>query len=97
MPKQEIVDLMLADGINEAALMIEAGICDRPQDMDLAMIYGAGFPPYRCGILRYADSWGIKNIYETLQKLEKQYGRRFTPADLLKDMAGSGKVFYQDL
>jgi len=95
--KQEIVDLMLANGINEAALMIEAGICDRPQDMDLAMIYGTGFPPYRGGILRYADSWGIENINKTLKKLEKQYGPRFAPANLLKDMAGSGKIFYQDL
>ncbi len=38
--------------------MIEEGICDRPQDMDLAMIYGTGFPPYRGGILRYADTMG---------------------------------------
>ena len=56
---QEIVDIMLAVGINEAALMIEEGICDRPQDMDLAMIYGAGFPSYRGGILRYADQWAL--------------------------------------
>ena len=61
---QEIVDLMLANAINEAAYMIQEGICDRPQDMDLAMIYGTGFPPYRGGILRYADAWGIRNVYE---------------------------------
>ncbi|MGD2127129.1 MAG: 3-hydroxyacyl-CoA dehydrogenase NAD-binding domain-containing protein [Desulfobacteraceae bacterium] len=92
--KQQIVDAMLALGINEAALMIEEGICDRPQDMDLAMIYGTGFPPYRGGILRYADSWGIKNVYETLVALEKQYGLRFKPANLIKEMAESGKTFY---
>ncbi|MCK7469401.1 MAG: hypothetical protein MZU95_00310 [Desulfomicrobium escambiense] len=51
---------MLAAAINEAAFMIEEGICDRPQDMDLAMIYGTGFPPYRGGILRYADQWGAE-------------------------------------
>ena len=45
MSKEEITDSMLALGINEAALMVEEGICDRPQDMDLAMIYGTGFPP----------------------------------------------------
>jgi 3-hydroxyacyl-CoA dehydrogenase/enoyl-CoA hydratase/carnithine racemase len=55
---QEIIDLMLANAINEAAYMMEEGICDRPQDMDLAMIYGTGFPPYRGGILRYADNGG---------------------------------------
>jgi len=92
--KQEVIDLMLASGINEAAYMIQEGICDRPQDMDLAMIYGTGFPPYRGGILRYADKWGLKNVYERLLELEKQYGVRFKPADLIKEMAESGKTFY---
>jgi 3-hydroxyacyl-CoA dehydrogenase len=94
--KQEVVDTLLALGINEAALMIEQGICDRPQDMDLAMIYGTGFPPYRGGILRYADKWGLKNVFEKLVELEKQYGARFKPAVQIKDMAESGKTFYQD-
>lgn len=93
---QEIVDAMLALGINEAAFMMEQGICDRPQDMDLAMIYGTGFPPYRGGILRYADKWGLKNVYDQLIELEKEYGIRFKPADMISEMASSGKTFYQD-
>jgi len=94
--KQEVVDLMLAGGINEAGYMIQEGICDRPQDMDLAMIYGTGFPPYRGGILRYADKWGLRNVYEKLLDLEKRYGRRFTPAALIREMAESGKTFYPE-
>jgi 3-hydroxyacyl-CoA dehydrogenase/enoyl-CoA hydratase/carnithine racemase len=94
--RQEIADLMLANAINEAAYMIQEGICDRPQDMDLAMIYGTGFPPYRGGILRYADKWGLKNVYEKLLELEKQYGVRFKPAGLIEEMAGSGKTFYPE-
>ena len=94
--EQEVVDVMLADAINDAAYMIQGGICDRPQDMDLAMIYGTGFPPYRGGILRYADSWGIKNVYKKLLELEKHKGARFRPADLIKEMAKTGKSFYQD-
>ncbi len=96
MPQEEIIDAMLALGINEAALMIEEGICDRPQDMDLAMIYGTGFPPYRGGILRYADKWGLKKVYEKLVALERQYGLRFKPADLIKEMAETGKTFYTE-
>lgn len=94
MSYQEVVDAMLALAINEAALMIEQGICDRPQDMDLAMIYGTGFPPYRGGILRYADKWGIPKVVEKLTALEAQYGLRFQPATLLKEMAETGKLFY---
>jgi 3-hydroxyacyl-CoA dehydrogenase len=76
--------------------MIMEGICDRPQDMDLAMIYGTGFPPYRGGILRYADTWGLKKVYEKLIALEGRYGVHFTPAALIRDMAASGKTFYAE-
>jgi len=92
---QEIVDRMMARAINEAAYMIQEGICDRPQDMDLAMIYGTGFPPYRGGILRYADAWGIGNVVRHLVKLEKEQGVRLKPCSLLKEMAEQGKRFYK--
>jgi 3-hydroxyacyl-CoA dehydrogenase len=64
--------------------------------MDLAMIYGTGFPPYRGGILRYADKWGLTNVYQKLVELERQYGLRFAPTKLIKEMAVSGKTFYQE-
>jgi 3-hydroxyacyl-CoA dehydrogenase len=91
---KEIMDRMLARAINEAAYIIEDGVCDRPQDMDLAVVYGIGFPPYRGGILRYADAWGIRNVYEQLLKLEEEHGVRFKPASLLKEMAEAGRTFY---
>jgi 3-hydroxyacyl-CoA dehydrogenase/enoyl-CoA hydratase/carnithine racemase len=92
--RQEIMGRMIARAINEAAHMIQEGICDRPQDMDLAMIYGTGFPPYRGGLLRYADAWGIRNVYGHLLKLEQEHGVRFKPSSLLKEMAESGLPFY---
>lgn len=94
--QEEIIDIMLANAINEAAYMVQEGICDRPPDMDLAMIYGTGFPPYRGGILRYADRWGLKNVYVKLLALEKQYGPRFSPANLVREMAQGAQTFYQD-
>jgi 3-hydroxyacyl-CoA dehydrogenase len=92
---QEIIDAMLACAVNEAAYMIQEGVCDRPLDMDLAMIYGTGFPPFRGGILRYGDKWGLKNVVATLAELEKRYGPRFRPAQLLTDMAAQGRTFYE--
>jgi 3-hydroxyacyl-CoA dehydrogenase len=95
MTPKEIMDRMMARAINEAVFMIQEGICDRPQDMDLAMIYGTGFPPYRGGILRYADAWGIGNVYQHLLKLEKEHGARLKPCGLLKKMAEKGQTFYK--
>ena len=96
MEAEAIVEVMLAAAINEAASMLEEGICDRPQDMDLAMIYGTGFPPYRGGILRYADRWGLENVRVRLMELEARYGPRFKPAKLIADMAAAGRSFYVD-
>ena len=95
MTSKDIMDRMMVRAINEAAFMIQEGICDRPQDMDLAMIYGTGFPPYRGGILRYADAWGVGNVYQHLLKLEKEHGVRFKPCSVLKEMAEQGKTFYK--
>jgi len=67
--------------------MIQEEICDRPQDMDLPIIYGTGFPPYR---------GGIRRVYEYLVNLEAEHGIRFKPATLLKEMAESGETFYKD-
>jgi 3-hydroxyacyl-CoA dehydrogenase len=93
---KEIVDALMALAINEAALMMEQGICDRPADMDLAMVQGTGFPPYRGGILRYADKWGLDKVLRELLGLEQKYGPRFAPAGLLRDMAQRGGVFQQN-
>ena len=89
-----LAERMLARAINEAAFMIEEGICDRAPDMDLAMVYGCGYPPHRGGILRDADAWGIKTVYDKLKALEIEHGVRFKPARKLRNMAENGESFY---
>jgi 3-hydroxyacyl-CoA dehydrogenase/enoyl-CoA hydratase/carnithine racemase len=93
---EPIRDRLLARAINEATYMIGEGVCERPQDMDLAVIYGGGFPADRGGILRYADAWGVANVYRYLLKMESEHGIRFRPSALLSEMAMSGGRFYRD-
>jgi 3-hydroxyacyl-CoA dehydrogenase/enoyl-CoA hydratase/carnithine racemase len=85
---------MLARAINEAAFMMDEGICDRAPDMDLAMVYGCGYPPHRGGILREADNWGIDKVYKYLQELENRSGIRFKPSKRIQAMAENGRTFY---
>ena len=91
---KEMAERMLARAINEAAQMMDEGICDRPPDMDLAMVYGCGYPPHRGGILREADAWGLDNVYPYLKELENKHGIRFKPSKRLKAMAEKGQTFY---
>ena len=80
--------------IKEAALCFEEKIIDRPDLLDAALIFGIGFPPFRGGLLRYADTIGAKAIVEKLEEFMKKNGERFAPPASLVEMAKSGKKFY---
>ncbi len=91
----EIQETLVLPMINEAAFCLAEGIVASPAKLDLAMIFGTGFPPFRGGLCAYADTLGAKTIVETLQKLEKEKGGRFAPAPLLIEMAKTGKRFFE--
>jgi 3-hydroxyacyl-CoA dehydrogenase/enoyl-CoA hydratase/3-hydroxybutyryl-CoA epimerase len=80
--------------VNEAARVLEDGIARSAGDVDLAMIMGTGFPPFRGGLLRYADHLHPKTILDRLRKHEDSLGPRFAPAEVIVDMARTGRGFY---
>ena len=64
-----------------------------PADVDMGLILGIGFPPFRGGILRWSDTLGIGTVMQKLKKYES-LGGRFQPTDLLRKMASESKSFY---
>ena len=90
----EIQDRCVLMMINEAAMILAAGIVRRPQDVDAGMIFGTGFPPFRGGLLRYADTLGIDHVVGKMEALASQHADRFKPAALLMEMKSGGKKFY---
>ena len=81
--------------INEAAMILEEGIVDGPDTVDIGMIMGTGFPPFRGGLLRYADSLGIDKIVDTLEKLEARFkDGRFKPCAYILNLKSSARKFY---
>lgn len=82
--------------INEAARCLEEKVVDRPHTVDIGMIMGTGFPPFRAGLLRYADSVGIEEIVKDLAVFEKEFNaERFKPCKYLLDKAEKKEKFYQ--
>ena len=61
--------------------------------LDLAMIFGAGFPPFRGGVLRYADTFGLVKAEKRLIALRAEKGERFAPSALLSRLAADGGSF----
>jgi 3-hydroxyacyl-CoA dehydrogenase/enoyl-CoA hydratase/3-hydroxybutyryl-CoA epimerase len=94
MSSAEIQERAVFAMINEAARVLEDGIVAGPGDVDIGMITGTGFPPFRGGLLRYADTLGITNVLKTMEKLSSKYGVRFDPAPLIRERAAAGRGFY---
>ncbi len=92
---QEVVDRTVLLMVNEASLILEEKLVGSAGELDLAMIMGTGFPPFRGGLLRYADSLGLSNISRRLSELAAKHGDRFKPNAPLRRLAEKGGNFYQ--
>ena len=79
--------------INEACYILDEGIAQRPGDIDIVFVYGYGFPAYRGGPMFYADTVGVKNVYDSIVKFREQYGEDWKIAPLLEKMAKEGTTF----
>jgi 3-hydroxyacyl-CoA dehydrogenase/enoyl-CoA hydratase/3-hydroxybutyryl-CoA epimerase len=90
-----VVERMVLAMINEASLILHEKIVATAGELDLAMIMGTGFPPFRGGLLRYADSLGTPYIQARLDELSSRIGPRFRPNEPLKRLAERDGKFYQ--
>jgi 3-hydroxyacyl-CoA dehydrogenase len=90
---EEIVERTIYALVNEGARILEDGYALRAVDIDIIYINGYGFPAYRGGPMWYADTVGLKAVYERIREFEKEHGALWTPAPLLKRLAEEGKTF----
>lgn len=82
--------------INECSLALyEDRIVESPHEVDLAMIMGTGFPPFRGGLLKYADSIGSLYICEQLESYGQKFGARLKPNQPLVNLAKKERKFYE--
>jgi hypothetical protein len=77
----------------EASRVLEEGIVRSARDIDIGLIYGVGFPPFRGGLMFWADTLGAAKIVEKL-KPYTELGKRFVPSKLLTELARDGRKFY---
>ncbi|EGU60752.1 multifunctional fatty acid oxidation complex subunit alpha [Vibrio nigripulchritudo ATCC 27043] len=89
-----IMQRMMIPMINEVVLCLEEGIIASPQEADMALVYGLGFPPFRGGVFRYLDSIGIAK-FVAMAKQYADLGAMYRPPQMLIDMAERGESFYQ--
>ncbi|WP_206484627.1 fatty acid oxidation complex subunit alpha FadJ [Thalassotalea sp. G2M2-11] len=80
--------------LNEAVRCFDEGIIRNARDGDIGAIFGIGFPPFLGGPFRYIDQVGANNIVVKLNQWKQEVDARFTPCQLLVDMAEKGELFY---
>ncbi|HZU35293.1 MAG TPA: 3-hydroxyacyl-CoA dehydrogenase NAD-binding domain-containing protein [Gemmataceae bacterium] len=91
--QEEITDRLFLPMLTEASRVLEDRIVREPADVDMGLILGIGFPPWRGGILRWADTIGLAQVLEKLRRYE-HLGKRFEPTEQMRRLAKEGKGFY---
>ena len=90
---EEILQRCIYPLINEGARILEEGIVQRASDLDIVWLYGFGFPRYRGGPMFYADSVGLRHVYEVMQGFCEIHQDWLEPAPLLERLAREDKTF----
>ena len=93
-PDEEMVRRCVLAMVNEAARCLQEGILRNVRDGDVGAVFGVGFPPFRGGPFRYVDTVSVATIVRQLQELNARHPPRFEPAEVLLEMAQTGRTFY---
>ena len=87
---EEILRRLLFASVNEACKILEEGKAYRASDIDVMWLNGFGFPRYRGGLMYWADGIGVAEVYRQIQAWHQQYGERWAPSALLRQLAETG-------
>jgi 3-hydroxyacyl-CoA dehydrogenase len=93
---EEIVHRLVFALVNEAAHLLEEGIAQRASDVDMVYLTGYGFPLWRGGPMCYADTVGLFNVVQAMQRFARNPAddaKFWEPAPLIKRLVAEGKSF----
>lgn len=90
----EVAERCVLMMLNEAAMCLDEGVVRSPRDGDIGAIFGIGFPPFLGGPFHYMDTLGASKVVERLNHYKALSGDKYTPANVLVEMAEKGKSFY---
>lgn len=91
---EEIIMRMMIPMITEASRCLEDKIVNTPVEVDMGLLLGLGFPPFRAGALKYADTVGLKKLEEESKKYTA-IGHMYELTPYMKNLAAENKTYYQ--
>jgi len=90
---EEIVERTMLPMLLECSRCLEDGIVSTPVEVDIALLYGLGFPPFRGGIFRWADAVSAPVLLKAAEKY-RGLGALYAPTKQLTALAASGRGFH---
>ena len=93
MESAEIIEQCIFPMVNEALLILEEGMAQRPSDIDVVWLNGYGFPRDKGGLLFWANKIGGTRILDGLKKMEDS-GMEIKISGLLKDMVNKNENIF---
>ena len=92
-PAEEIQWRAHATIVNDGARLVALGVAQRPSDIDVVMVHGYGYPAWRGGPMREADTIGVAEMLRRVEALHAAAGAGWEPAPLLRELAQAGRSF----
>lgn len=93
MSNAEIIEKCIFPMVNEALLILEEGMAQRPSDIDIVWLNGYGFPRDKGGLLFWANKVGSSQILEGLKKMQDS-GLEIEISVMLEDMVKKNKNIF---
>jgi 3-hydroxyacyl-CoA dehydrogenase / enoyl-CoA hydratase / 3-hydroxybutyryl-CoA epimerase len=89
----ELADRMVLPMVNEAARCLAEGVVASAGDLDLALVMGTGFPPFRGGLCRWADGQGLAQVGGILERFAATVGERYRPSEAFGEALAAGGFY----
>ena len=91
--QNKMIERMLFVQVIETIRCYEENVVTSVEDANIGSIFGWGFAPFKGGTLQFVNDYGIQEFEKQAQKLAKNYGKRFSPPELLIEMAANNQIF----
>ena len=91
---EEIVDRLMIPMCIEAARCLEDNIVGTAAEVDMGLVYGVGFPPFRGGALKHVDKQGLQAFCARADELSA-LGALYAPTEAMRVMATAGDTYHQ--
>ena len=91
--EEEISERLMVSLCLESVRCLEDNIVDSAMELDMALIYGIGFPPFHGGAIRYMETVGLANFVAIADKYA-HLGGLYQVTDKLRAKAAAGESYF---